>query len=531
MSISNQNPRVAYFCMEYGLDSSFPIYSGGLGILAGDIIKAAKDLNKPFFAVGIFWSEGYTRQTLDESGEPVDAYPDTPRDALEPTGIEFSVEIRGKDVAVTAYKVTCFGNIPLYLMEPIHEEDRWLSKRLYSGDDDVRVAQEVLLGIGGVRMLQALGIEVDLYHFNEGHALFAGFELLRPLIESGKTFDEAKAIVKEQIVFTTHTPVPAGNEVHSLDRLEVQGALMGVLKREDVAKLGGDPFQMTPAALRLARSANGVAELHGATAEKMWAHVTERPFIQAITNGVHMPTWQDSIMASTTDDDKLWARHMELKQELLNEIERLNGITLDPEPLLIGFARRAATYKRATLVLRDLEWLEPLIEANRIRIVFSGKAHPKDEGGKDYIRAIAKMAKQYPNNIIFLQDYSMHLGALLTRGCDVWLNTPRRPQEASGTSGMKAAANGVLNVSILDGWWAEGCDHAINGWQFGDGYEGDGADEIDLAGLKAVLSDDVLPTFYEDRSRWLEMMRASIQTGMTRFSAQKMVSTYYEKLY
>ena len=220
-----------------------------------------------------------------------------------------------------------------------------------------------------------------------------------------------------------------------------------------------------------------------------------------------------------------------LKQELLRLINALNGVQLDEDALLIGFARRAATYKRATLVLRDLEWLEPRIAPNKVQIVFSGKAHPRDEGGKDYIREIARMATVYPKNIVFLQNYDMQLGAALTRGCDVWLNTPRRPKKASGTSGMKAASNGILNVSILDGWWAEGCDHGVNGWQLGDGYEGEGADEHDLAALKRVLSEEVLPTYYGDRERWVGMMRAAIETATERFSAARMVDGYYELLY
>jgi glycogen phosphorylase len=522
---------VAYFCMEFGLDAALPIYSGGLGVLAGDIMKAACDQDRDFIGIGIFWGEGYTVQTLDANNEPVDSYVPTPRDVLEPTGARATVRIRGADIPITAYRVSAYGSAPLYLLEPLNPEDRWLSKRLYSGDGDQRVAQELLLGVGGVRILRALGLPVHTYHFNEGHALFAGLELVSEAMGRGRSFAEARSEVKAQVVFTTHTPVPAGNEIHPLERLLEQGADLGRFSREQLAAIGGDPFEMTPAALRLSRSANAVARLHGETAQGMWAHVEGRAPIHTITNGVHLPTWQDRSMAIASTDEDIWSRHLALKRELLRLITALNGVKLKEDALLIGFARRAATYKRATLVLRDLEWLEPLIAANRVQIVFSGKAHPRDEGGKDYIREIARMATVYPNNIVFLQNYDMQLGAALTRGCDVWLNTPRRPKEASGTSGMKAASNGILNVSILDGWWAEGCEHGVNGWQLGDGYEGEGADEHDLAALKLVLSEAVLPTYYEDRERWVGMMRAAIETATERFSAARMVNSYYALLY
>ncbi|MCO4747319.1 MAG: alpha-glucan family phosphorylase [Proteobacteria bacterium] len=527
------HPAVAYFCMEFGLHQDFPIYAGGLGVLAGDLLKAAGDQGRPLVGIGIFWNKGYTVQTLDEGGNPVDAFVPTPRDVLEPTGVEVTVNIRGKDMAITAHRVTAFGNAPLYLLEPVDLEDRWVAQWLYGGDDDDRVAQEVLLGVGGVRVLQALGIPVDLHHFNEGHALFAGLELIRQKMAEGLSFEDARLAVRDSVVFTTHTPVPAGNEVHPVDRLLAQGADVGVLTREQLVSLGGDPFEMTPAALRLCRSANAVANLHGETARIMWERVPEAATIHSVTNGVHMPTWQDRDLSALRSGPSaaLWDRHMSLKRSLLDGIEALNGVRLDEDVLLIGFARRAATYKRANLVLRDLNWLEPLIRANKIQIVFSGKAHPRDEGGKDLVREIARMSREYPKHIVFLQNYGMELGALLTRGCDVWLNTPRRPQEASGTSGMKAAANGILNVSILDGWWAEGCEHGVNGWQFGDGYEGEGADAHDERALHQVMDTHVLPTFYEDRDRWLTMMASAIETAEAKFSAAGMLARYDEVLY
>ena len=267
----------------------------------------------------------------------------------------------------------------------------------------------------------------------------------------------------------------------------------------------------------------------------MWDWVQGIKPIIPITNGVHMRSWQDERLAEAAkpsmSDESLWGVHQQLKDELLHEIERTTGSKMSGDTLLIGFARRAATYKRATLVLRDLEWLQPLLEAGKVQFVFSGKAHPADQGGKALVAQIVEMTKRFPNQIAFLENYNMRLGRLLTRGCDVWLNNPLRPMEASGTSGMKAAANGCLNVSILDGWWDEGCKHGVNGWQFGDAYEGEGADEHDLHALKSILSNEVLPTYYDDRRRWVAMMRSSVETAVSEFSAAVMLNRYYESLY
>ena len=291
---------------------------------------------------------------------------------------------------------------------------------------------------------------------------------------------------------------------------------------------------MTAAAIELSRGVNAVAELHGRTARQMWAHLSGGSEILSITNGVHLPTWQDpeiSRLAAEGSDDQLLARHQQLKDQLVEELARRCGSRFDSGSLIIGFARRAATYKRATMVLRDLKWLLPLFRSQRLQIIFSGKAHPRDTEGKALVAELARVASEYPENVAFLQDYDMELGALLTRSCDVWLNTPRRPKEASGTSGMKAAANGLLNVSILDGWWDEGCEHGVNGWQFGDGFQGEGQDEHDLRALQLILTSEVLPTFYEDRARWVSMMRSAVQTGEERFSARLMVERYHSELY
>lgn len=535
--LSDLQDAVAYFCMEFGLDERFPIYAGGLGILAGDTMKAAHDQQRQMVGIGIFWGEGYTIQTLDEHGHPRDAYVPTPRAALRPTGVEVFVYIRGKEVLVTAWRLDAYGNAPLLLLEPVSQGDRWISKRLYGGDADDRVAQEILLGVGGVRVLRALGIDVALYHFNEGHALFAGVELLREHLRQGLSEDEAIQRARKRVVFTTHTPVPAGNETHPMDRLLAQGVACDHITRDLLHRLGGDPFEMTPAALKLAVSANAVAQLHGATAREMWKHVPNAPTILSITNGVHMPTWQDDgirAAAQAGDADALWRRHQQVKQDLIDEIALRNGVRLDPDVMLIGFARRAATYKRATLVLRDLHWLLPLLAQHKFQIVFSGKAHPRDEGGKALIQEIAEAARHHPNAIVFLDNYDMKLGRMLTRGCDVWLNTPRRPKEASGTSGMKAAANGILNLSILDGWWDEGCDDGVNGWQFGDRRvaTNDDDDRADLADLQRVLTEQVIPAYEAPgRPRWMAMMQASIASSEVRFSAGRMVEDYVTQMY
>ncbi|MCB9683162.1 MAG: alpha-glucan family phosphorylase [Alphaproteobacteria bacterium] len=529
---------VAYFCMEFGLDVRLPIYAGGLGVLAGDILKAAHDQDRDLVGIGILWSEGYTTQILDEHGVPQDAYTPIPRAALRPTGVQCNVRIRGERVPITAWRCDAYGNAPLYLIEPIRTEDRWMSRHLYGGDSDDRVVQEILLGVGGVRVLRELGLDVALYHFNEGHALFAGVELVRRLVDDdGMTWEDALAATRRRCIFTTHTPVPAGNEVHPIDRLVANGMVCGTVTAERLVRLGGSPFEMTPAALRLSSQANAVAELHGETARRMWRHVPDAAPIASITNGVHLGTWQDrtlaTLHASGASDDDLWARHQELKRTLIGEIARRNGVHLDPDVLLIGFARRAATYKRASLVLRDLEWLTPLLDKNAFAIVFSGKAHPRDMGGKALIHEIASIARRHPKHVVFLDNYDMNLGGLLTRGADIWLNNPRRPLEASGTSGMKAAANGILNVSILDGWWDEGCEDEVNGWQFGDRLDAhnDHDDARDLHALQQVLTEKVLPTYYDDRKRWVDMMRHAIDTAETKFSAGVMLDGYYDRMY
>ncbi|NPV90961.1 MAG: alpha-glucan family phosphorylase [Firmicutes bacterium] len=526
-------PRVAYFCMEYGLHEEFQIYAGGLGILAGDHLKTAGDLGLPMVGIGLLWRYGYTTQLIGSDGRPYDNYPEMHYDFLHDTGVKVKVQVRGRDIACRVWMVDKYGNVPLYLLDADlpENDDRWITGHLYGGDSETRVAQEILLGIGGIRALRALGIEVDVYHFNEGHAVLAGIEMIRELMEQGWNFDSAVAEVRKRIVFTTHTPVLAGNESHSLKTLEDMGAFNG-LNWDQMKQLGGEPFGMTVAGLRLSRYANAVAQLHGSTARMMWKNTIGAAPIVAITNGVHTGTWRDGRvkLAYETGAD-LWTPHQLAKQELINEIAQRTGTWLNPNVLLIGFARRAATYKRANLIFQRQWLIEPLLREGKVQLVFSGKAHPHDENGKGIISTVVEMSRRYPNSVVFLQNYDMRLGRLLTRGCDVWLNNPRRPQEASGTSGMKAAMNGILNLSVLDGWWPEGCQHGITGWQIGNAYEGPDQDENDLNSLYKVLLDEVIPTYYCNHHRWVEMMRASIRMSHYQFSAERMLKEYYALMY
>jgi starch phosphorylase len=523
-----RTPHVAYFCMEYGLDESFPIYSGGLGILAGDFIKSCKDQRLPLVAVGLLWERGYTVQRLNADGQPTDSYPEFDHSFLRDTGVRVRVRVRGVEVPLGVHVTERFGHVPLYLLRPLRVEDRWITSRLYEAGSDVRIAQEMLLGIGGVRALNWLGIPVATHHFNEGHATFAGIEMIAERMEGGMSFPDAWADTRQRIVFTTHTPVKAGNEEHALADLRRMGACLQ-LSGAEMRALGGDPFNMTVAGLRLARVANAVSKLHAETAREMWRHVTDAAPIVAITNGVHPPTWQSAgVREAAGDPAALWQAHDAHRTEMF-ELLRARGVEgFDPARLTIGFARRAAGYKRADLLLRDPARLERLLARHPVQFVFAGKAHPEDGAGKSLVAKVAQAAKGHPGRITFLENYDMALGRVLTRGCDVWLNTPIRPLEASGTSGMKAALNGVLNLSILDGWWAEGCEHGVNGWAIGDTQPGD--DARDLASLHSVLEEQVLPA-WSDRGRWVAMMQASIASASPQFTTDRMTREYFEQLY
>lgn len=537
IEVYHRLPRVAYFCMEYGLSPRLPLYAGGLGILAGDLIKSAHDLQLPLTAVGILWREGYSEQHLDHEGRPYDtAVTWNPHERLNGHLTEAGqceVQVRGETVPLKIWRVSGFGNAPLYLLDADvpGSPHNWITRQLYAGGSYDRIAQEIVLGVGGVRALRALGIEVDVYHFNEGHAVFAGLELIRELREAGSGFEEAWRAARERIIFTTHTPVAAGNETHSHDLLFQLGAPLG-LSYDEMVRIGGDPFNMTVAGLRLSRLANAVSKLHGMTARKMWEDVEGAAPITSVTNGAHPGTWQDPrVREAFYRGDGLWEAHQAAKEELLRFVRERTGAELSLDVLTVGFARRAVPYKRPDLLFRRLDVIGPLLESGRLQLLYAGKSHPHDAVGHEIVQRLVEMGKRFPNAVAFLPNYDMEIGRRLTRGCDIWLNHPQRPLEASGTSGMKAAMNGVLNMSVLDGWWPEGCHHGVNGWQAGGGYEGPDQESHDLASLYQVLFHHALPTYYEDRLRWVEMMRAAIARASWQFSSHRTLLEYWHLMY
>jgi starch phosphorylase len=529
---------IAYFSMEFGIEPQLPIYSGGLGVLAGDHLKAAAELGIPLVGVGLLYRGGYFRQGIDEAGRQTETYerldPEAAGLVREPVSVE--VEL-GDDVVSANVWRKDVGSVPLYLLEV-----DILTDALYAGDREHRIRQELLLGVGGVRALAALGVEPTVFHMNEGHSAFLTIERLRTLHEDGVPVHEALQRVKETTVFTTHTPVPAGNEIFGdalVERYVGPLASRAGIDPERLLELGdfGDNgcFGLTPFSLRLSSYANAVSELHGEVAREMWAplhHVDTQ--IGHVTNGVHLGTWLDPSLqellrdhgidpadpdapwdkARGIDDEALWHVHAAAK-------ERLAELTsLDPERLTIGFARRFATYKRASLVFSDLQRLL----AQPVQIVVAGKAHPQDNPGKDVMQHVVQLAREHGDRIVFLENYDIGLAQTLIPGCDVWLNNPTRPLEASGTSGMKAAVNGVLNLSVLDGWWPEGYSPG-RGWAI-DGV----SDEADREQLYRLLEDQVVPTWHK-RPEWLAMMKESIATLAAKFSMQRAVIEYTERYY
>ncbi|HHT63418.1 MAG TPA: alpha-glucan family phosphorylase [Clostridia bacterium] len=537
MNLNQIKPRVAYFCMEYGLSEEMPIYAGGLGVLAGDYLKAARDAELPVLGIGILWANDYTEQYIDENGRPYDRYPNYKYDMVKDTGISVNVRIRGEDVECKVKLVDCYGNAPLYLLDTNFPGSRhgWMTSKLYGGEAQDRIAAEMILGIGGVRLIRALGWEADLYHFNEGHAVFVGLELIREkMTENKMSFNEAWQKVKSQVVFTTHTPVEAGNEVHDHGLLQHMEAYNG-LTYEEMCQLGGDPFNMTAAALRISQKANAASKLHGHTARKMWRNIKLSSPIISITNGVHEKTWQDQRIKKVFDQGgDLWEVHIQCKKELFAYIEEKTGQKLDPDILTVGFARRTASYKRSDLIFRNTDLLDPYLSKGKLQLIFSGKAHPNDALGKEIITDLVKMDRKYGRAVVFLENYNMEVAKLLVRGCDVWLNNPRRPFEASGTSGMKAAMNGVINFSVVDGWVAEGPQHGISGWlleQAAKQSEVWDQDEKDLQELYQVLFNEIIPTYYYQKERWREMMLSSIDMAQWQFSSARMIKEYYDVIY
>ncbi len=571
---------VAYFSTEFGLDESLPIYSGGLGVLAGDNLKAASELGVPLVGVGLFYRRGYFRQWLDENDRQVERYPrnDPSRLPLELVPMAPVLELADDSGELMPVRLGVWrariGRVSLYLLDTkVSGNPGWardVTDVLYGGDRENRLRQEIVLGVGGVRVLRRLGLEPTVFHLNEGHSAFLQLERMRELVEAnGLTPDEAMERLRASTVFTTHTPVPAGNEV--FDPELVRHNVGGLVERcglawDEFAALGKvEPdetgFGLTPFALRTSQHANAVSDLHGAVSRQMWhglwpdRRVDEVP-ITSITNGVHHRTWISPELERLLGDtdprfeharelsaEDLWAAHRSAKERLLEFVVTTRGAReLDPDVLTIGFARRFATYKRASLLFsRPARLAQLLADPERpIQVLVAGKAHPADEGGKDVIQHVVDFAREpaAAGRVVFLEDYEMTLARRLVQGVDVWLNTPRRPLEASGTSGMKAALNGVLNCSILDGWWAEAYSAAC-GFAIGDhevGATEAEQDEVDAEALYTVLEQQVLPAYYErDEAgvpqRWLALMRESIAELGPRFGARRMVTEYVEQLY
>ena len=598
---------VAYFSMEFGLHETLPIYSGGLGVLSGDHLKESSDLGLPLIAVGFMYGQGYFTQHISEDGwqeainNPLNV-DHLPVSLVTKNNKPLTVQIEFPDRNLTAqiWEVRV-GRVPLYLLdsnvENNTEYDRLLTARLYWSDLDRRVMQEVLLGVGGVRALRALGYSPAVWHMNEGHASFLTLERARELVASGSTFADAVKNTLRQNVFTTHTPVPAGNDefpLWLLDRfLAKLWPELGLTREEfvDIAKHHqphGETFSMPILALRLSGGSNGVSELHGQVSRRMWKFLwpdcEEKDVpIQHVTNGVHTRNWmarrlnilfekhlggdwydhldEPAFWAKLDNlpDLELWSVRLHLKRKLAFYMrERVrdrwahggfhpvqvvsSGVLINPYALTIGFARRFATYKRANLIFSDLERLLDIINHPNmpVQIIFAGKAHPADEPGKELIQKVYRTIKKAETGgrLVFLEDYDMNLARYLVQGVDVWMNTPRRPLEASGTSGMKAALNGVLNFSVLDGWWREAYN-GRNGWAIGEDREyesNDIQDTADAQSLYHTLEHEIIPLYYdrdpkEISHEWIVRMKDTMKTIIPQFSTRRMVKEYVEKYY
>jgi starch phosphorylase len=565
---------VAYFSTEFGLDESLPIYSGGLGVLAGDHLKSASDLGVPLVAVGLLYRQGYFRQELDAQGWQSERYPtnDPERLPIVPAEVTATVELPDEHDVVVGVQARVWraqvGRISLYLLDTdVDGNPEWarsITDALYGGDRQHRIRQELILGIGGVRVLRALGLEPTVFHLNEGHSAFLQLERLRELVEDELLPREtALGRVRASTVFTTHTPVPAGNEL--FDAWLVQRNVGPLVARcgftwdEFVAlgrtSPGESGFGLTPFALRTSAYANGVSELHGEVSREMWQglwpdrSVDDVP-IGSVTNGVHSRSWiadeldallgseedmgtPDFARAYDLDDEALSRAHAAAKERLFRRLPP----TFERDVLTIGFARRFATYKRADLILSQPDRLARLLADPQrpLQLVLAGKAHPADEGGKALIQKIVEFTRdpRSSGRVVFLADYEIALARTLVQGVDVWLNNPRRPHEASGTSGMKAALNGVVNCSILDGWWVEGHSPDTGFAIGGDWVASNDADQdaADAEALFRVLEEQVIPTYYDDRARWLALRRGSIAQLGARFSTNRMLTEYVERLY
>lgn len=599
---------VAYFSAEFGLHNSIPIYSGGLGILAGDHCKEASDLGVPLVALGFMYPQGYFHQRIRPDGwqeaeyEPFNRLESPIRPAMTPSGTPciIKVDMAGRTVSVLTWQVRV-GRVMLYLIDTDVPEnlpaDRELSARLYGGDQETRLCQEILLGIGGVRVMRALGLSPTVWHANEGHSAFLMLERLREMVQAGCRYGEAVDLLRNSTVFTTHTPVPAGHDVfpvHLMDRYFAQYWEQLGLSREAFLRLGEHPdfgwdgFNMTALAMRLAAHLNGVSREHARVSRGMWRSLwpgmpEDRVPIRCVTNGIHAPTWvapelnqiyskylspdwadridDPALWHRVTEipDAELWAMRQTMKRKLMSFIRErarqgwirgrleavqalAGGTFLDPEALTIGFARRFATYKRATLLFYDLKRLTRLLQDpwRPVQIVFAGKAHPADEPGRVFIHDVYTLCKDngLGGHIAFLEDYDMHMAKFLVQGVDVWLNMPRPPMEASGTSGQKAALNGVPHLSVLDGWWREGYDGA-NGWAIPAApshLDTPAQDAHDAEQVYRILEQDVVPLYYmrdlDGIPRgWLRIVKDAIRTTAPRFCARRMLKEYTDLFY
>ena len=606
----NKTDVIAYFSAEYGLDQILPIYSGGLGILSGDHLKSASDLGIPLVAVGLLYKNGYFHQKINGYGDQETEYrkidisslPIKPVKDVEGKDLIISVKFPKRKLYLKVWQIEV-GRVNLYLMdsdiEENHEEYRNITTTLYGGNQEMRISQEIVLGMAGVMLLKALGLNPTVYHMNEGHSSFLILELIENVMrEKQVSFEMARDIVSSKTVFTTHTPVPAGNDIFPLDLVERYfkdyWEKLGATK-EEFFKMGMEPnpqpnagFNMGILALKVAGKKNGVSKLHGAVSRELfndvWSEIAadESP-ITHVTNGIHtcswlapnlkklyneylMPYWQDHIYQDSTwekiediPNEKLWNAHMERKQKLMEVVkqnvqerlrrsgyryEEINDITskLDPNALTIGFARRFATYKRATLLFRDLERITQILNNTNkpVQIIIAGKAHPADKEGQDLIKYIHEisMKPQFKGKIFLLENYNIEVSRYLISGVDVWLNTPRRPMEASGTSGQKASVNGVINFSILDGWWAEGYNQK-NGWPIGTNAEYENyeiQDNSDSESIYQTLENKVIPAYYEKdengiSAKWMEYMKNSIISTGGKYSTARMLVDYCNNLY
>ena len=543
--------RVAYFSMEVALANDIPTYSGGLGVLAGDTLRSCADLQVPVVAISLTHRRGYFRQEIRDDWQFEHDAGWQPEHSLHELPARVSVSIEGRNVSVRGWRHDIVGVsgfiVPVVLLDTDVPEngtdDRHITDHLYGGDERYRLMQEVVLGIGGVRLLRAIGCtDLRTYHLNEGHAALAPLELLRTQDPSdGWDFRD----VRQQTVFTTHTPVAAGHD--EFDRSLVDRALGNFVPGDVLAMLGGrDRLNMTSLALNLSHYVNGVALRHREVSSQLFPLYE----IQQVTNGVHAQTWTgkpfrelfdrripgwrgDPLMlrnALMLPDQEIWQAHQEAKDELLDVVFRRTGRRLRRDALTIGFARRATAYKRAELVLHDLPTLRAIAQERPLQLIFAGKAHRRDDRGKEAIRSILRAARETSDAIpiVYLAEYDLDLGCALTSGSDVWLNTPMRPLEASGTSGMKAALNGVPSLSVLDGWWREGCVEGATGWSIGspDTPDGDDANRADAADLYLKLRHQIAPLFYEHHQEWVRMMKQCIALNGSFFNTHRMVRQY-----